>query len=539
MKILCKNIKIKYSYVKFASYIFAMLPLLFFFSGWFKWYFYIIAIAATSMCFYATFRKNEEKEEHLDIKLYALILLVLLAFAYSFFCGIGRLWAQSKDYPWRNAIFRDLILKDWPVMYDSYDGALVYYIGLWLPAAFIGKVFHYAGLNDEASFTVGNIALLIYITIGLTLLFLLLAFYFNARSQKIVFLGALMFIFFSGMDILGSIEPLGANNYHLEWWASKYQYSSFTTCMCWVFNQSVIPWIVTLILVKDRKIEDFVFLGMMCLMSGPFPFVGFFIYCVLFGLYELVLSVKNKQIKDLFIKVFSLSNILAALAVFPFIGLYYLSNASISGSGSIRVANVVTESVSSSGSGSLLSSGAMTYICFCLVEFLFFGLMILRKYYKDYLYYCTIAMLFVFPFIKMGHSSDFSMRASIPTLFVLFLLCGKFVFDEKKDSFEKLSDNINDIKANKKEYNMCQLKKYTYILLVLGLCLGTFTPAVEFIRGFRQVSLRGIDDVVTDYIKTLDGSGGIAEDYEYTGYEYGNFVSVNKENTVFFKYICK
>lgn len=544
MSALSKQMKIKYKYIKFSAYIFALLPVLLFFAGWLKWYFFLIGVLACSICFYFAFAKwnRTEEEECFSFTIGQLLVLFLIAFAFAYFCGIGRLWAQSKDYPWRNAIFRDLILKDWPVFYPKYNGALDYYIGLWLPAAFTGKMFNIIGFGNEASFFAGNIALLIYVTFGLFILFLLLSFYFKRSSFKTTILIALMFIFFSGMDILGSIEPLGANNYHLEWWAHTYQYSSFTTCMCWVFNQSLIPWIITLLVVKDKKIEEFVFLGMMCLLSGPFPFVGLFVFCVAIGLIELVSCIKTKSVGTLIKRVFSVSNICAAIAVFPFIGLYYLANSAITGGGYVNVTNVISDSssIAESGNASLISPELFkTYILFCLVEFLIYAVLILNKYYKKPLYWVTVCSLFVFPFVKMGYSSDFCMRASIPLIFVLFLLCTSYILEEKSNALKRQEINIEEIKNNKKDYYISTLKKYLYIFLCICLLLGAFTPLVEFIRGFRQVSMRGINDVVTDYIVTFDGTGGLGLEKEFSGYEYANFVSVNKDEKVFFKYICK
>lgn len=543
MKILNKKVKIKYIYLKFVAYLYSVLPLIIFFVGWLKWYLYLLALITVSVCLFLSFCKKtkEECDEHIEVNVYIILLVALISFLYAYFCGIGRLWAQSKDYPWRNAIFRDLILKEWPVLYDKYNGALVYYIGLWLPSAFVTKLFLGFGISDSTAFIVGNILFLLYVSFGLSILFFMISFYFKISKNHKILLSIILFIFFSGMDILGSIEPLAINGYHLEWWAEKYQYSSFTTCMCWVFNQALIPWIITLIIIKDQKIEDFVFLGMMCLMSGPLPFLGVFIYCILFGFKELINCIKIKKFYLLLKRVFSLSNILSTLFIFPFLFLYYISNYAFKGTG-ISITSVADSALMDGGnisSGDSFLRSIWIYIAFCLVEFLFLALMIFRKYKKEYLFYITIIMLFLFPFGQVGYGYDFPMRASIPALFVLYLLATKFVFEERQSSLVKQEELDLIKKRSKIDYYVAEIKKCSYVFLLVCLIIGSITPIVEFYRGFQQVIKRGINDPFTDYIVTLDGSGGIITHYDYTGYEFGNFVSINKDDELFFKYICK
>ena len=72
--------------------------------------------------------------------------------------------------------------------------------------------------------------------------------------------------------------------------------------------------------------------------------------------------------------------------------------------------------------------------------------------------------------------------------------------------------------------------------MVICVILGAATPTVEFIRGFRQVSMRGIDDKMTDFLYTLGGDGPYSR--ENTGPET-NFVALDLDNQAFFKYFAK
>ncbi len=547
------EIKISYQTIRKAAFVYITLPLFCFLLGWLKVYFAIPACLALLVGLFFAFRspKGKEKKDAIRMPKFYPAVIVGISFLYAFFCGIGRLWAQSKDYPWRNAIFRDLILRDWPVMYPKFKGALVYYIGQWLPAALPGKLARVFGAGEDAAFLVGNIALLIYVTIGLSILFLLLISYFKPKKNGAMILVIIAFIFFSGMDILGSLEPLGANGYHLEWWADIYQYSSFTTCMCWVFNQSLIPWICMALLLKEKNVSQYILIGMSCLISGPFPFIGYFIYAIVFGIKRLVLDIRNKQGKVFLKNLFSLSNILSTILVFPFVGSFLLSNVIIGGEEAIGVATAVDRS----GGAVPVFSAAWIYLKFILVEFGVYAILIAWKYKKNLMFCVTVLILLIFPFFRMGYSTDFTMRASIPAIFMMYVFCVKFLLEEKDEvlingqgvaAVQTISKDAAPKNANREEkvadkiaakgWDIQKLKRYGYALLVICMILGAATPMVEFIRGFRQVRMRGIDDQMTDYLYTLGGDGP----YNWVSKNpEGNFTALNLDQQTFFVYFAK
>ena len=521
-------ISLKYSLIKKIAFVYISLPLICFFAGWLKWYYAVPSILAVIICLLISFLKNEdENEDSINISFLFIIIAAIISVAYCFFCGIGRLWAQSKDYPWRNAVFRDIILREWPVLYEKYEGALSYYISIWLPPALLGKLSLIIHRDADLAFRVANIGLLIYCSIGI---------FFKPAKKYQMYLSLLMFIFFSGMDILGSIEPLGANNYHLEWWAIKYQYSSFTTCMCWVFNQAIIPWICMLLILKEKKVKHYVFIGMCCLFSGPLPFIGLFIYCISIGIYRLACSIKDKDVKEYLKEILSIPNILSVFLIFPFVGLYMLSNGSFQGGGGVQLSGDVVNAANTyniAGINNVLME-MIGYSKFVLAEFLVFMMLVFRKYRKDYLFYVTLTLLLLFPFARVGYAYDFTMRASIPSLLYLYLICTKYVFEEK-DVLKKQEDKFED----KKKYLNNMFKRYSYVALVFCLLLGAFTPSVEFIRGFRQVAMRGVDDIMTDYIYTLGEDNYSTSFVEDNGASFTNFVAFDYKDVFFYKHFAK
>ena len=550
-----KEITVSHTFLRKAAFIYITLPLFCFLLGWLNVYFAVPACLALLVGLFFVLREPKEEtgkeKDAIHMPRFMPIVIFLLSFFYAFFCGIGRLWAQSKDYPWRNAIFRDLILRDWPVLYPKFKGALVYYIGQWLPAALPGKLARLFGAGEDMAFFVGNMALLLYITVGLWILFMLLISYFKPKKSAAMLLVILSFVFFSGMDIVASLEPLGANNYHLEWWAREYQYSSITTCMCWVFNQSLIPWICMALLLKEKNISQYVLIGMACLLSGPFPFVGYFIYAMTMGVLKLISAVREKKTGEFMKALFSPSNILSAILIFPFIGAYLLANTAVTNAGGL----VASNAVENLGKTSTLSEAIWIYIKFILLEFGIYAILVARKYRKNPLFYVTIVSLLIFPFFKMGYSTDFTMRASIPAIFMMYIFCVKFLMEEKEEVLiggngvvavnpgavkktDKEKEKKTEDKPAEKEpfWNIAKLKRYGYALLVVCMILGAATPTVEFIRGLRQVCMRGVDDKMTDFLYTLGGDGPYSREDQEPEY---NFVALNLEDQKFFKYFSK
>ena len=127
----------------------------------------------------------------------------------------------------------------------------------------------------------------------------------------------------SGYKII--VEDRKFANLHLEWWMDgKMQFSSLTTCLFWVFNQCVIPWIVILCVLQEKTIRNYVLLGICALISGPLPFLGVFVYMVCNAVVLLVKAIKEKTTKEYIRNLASIQNLLSLLII-PVIFLYYKS----------------------------------------------------------------------------------------------------------------------------------------------------------------------------------------------------------------------
>ena len=538
-----KELVISYSVLRRCALVFISLPMLCFFIGWLKWYWAVPACVALVVCILSLdennklFRKlfkrktdgndvlnaSPDNEKKLVISVTVLIAVIIAAFVYLFFCGVGRLWAQSDDYLWRNAIFRDLIVKKWPVFYDAYDGALSYYIGTWLPAALIGKCAFLLGAGTEPAFMAGNVALLIYCTAGLSVLFLLLLMFFNTAKPKQVAFIIIGFVFFSGMDFVGNEFKI--DSFHIEWWALTFQYSSLTTCLCWVFNQTLIPWVCTALLLHEKTVSNFVLIGMACLFAGPFPFIGFFVFCIAIGIKRLVEMVKAKKGKSFVKEVFSVSNVCSVLFIFPIVGTFLTSNTLMS--------NYESE-VPIFLPPTWCFENYVLYILFLLFEVLIFAALIVKPNRKNLLFYVMLAQLIVYPLFNIGIFSDLTMRSSIPALFMLYVLCYQYMLanpvispgnpkSKGKESFESLISRINLL----------------HIVLLICLLFGAITPGVELARGFSRVYNRGLNDRSTDLVVTLERNDNPIPYEERDAWPPTNFVALNYDETVFFRYFAR
>lgn len=534
-----KELEISYSALRRCALVFISLPMLCFFIGWLKWYFAVPACLALVICIISLDDNNKllkmlskkkadvsaspDNDKKLVISRTMLIVVILASFAYLFFCGVGRLWSQSDDYLWRNAIFRDLIVKKWPVFYDTYDGALSYYIGTWLPAAIIGKCAYLMGAGTEPSFMAGNVTLLIYCTFGMSVLFLLLLMYFKTTKPKQVAFIIIGFVFFSGMDFVGNEFKI--DSFHIEWWALTFQYSSLTTCLCWVFNQTIIPWVCTALLLHEKTVSNYVLIGMACLFSGPFPFIGFFIFCLAMGIKRLSDMVKEKKGKDFVKEIFSVSNICSVLFIFPIVGSFLLANTMMSKYKSDEPIFLPP---------TWCFENYILYILFLLFEVLIFAVLIAKPNRKNYLFYVMLAQLIIYPIFNVGINSDLTMRSSIPAIFMLYVFCYQYMLTnpmisprnpkaKSKENFESLISRINLL----------------HIVLVICLLIGSITPGVELARGFGRVYYRGLNDRATDFVVTLERDYNPVPYEERDAWPPTNFVALNYDETIFFRYFAR
>lgn len=498
--------ELNYGKIRKYCIVYITLPVIIFLMGWLKPQFSVVAALLIMGCAYLVFKQKEESQKRILISWKMLLVLGILALVWCFFAGQGGYYYQSPDHDCRNAILRDLINFKWPVIYEKYDAAMVYYIGYWMPAALIGKVVLLITHSANAAWLVGNFALLIWSTVGILLVFLLLIYSVNANTKKKMIAACFLFIFFSGLDVVGEIAFNQRLYWHIEWWSGIYQYSSITTCLFWVFNQAVIPWIVILCLINEKSVKNYAFIGVMCLPSGPFPFLGIFIYCIFLGIKFGIDAIKAKKLKRFLKEIASPQNVFICLIIVPIYFVYYTSNAAVSSSGESGGLCFFWEEISSS-----LLYDTFKYIMFFILEAGVYAFVIYRKNKKNILFYITVFSLMLIALFRMCNSADFAMRVSIPAIAVL----GYMVIDY-------LINNFNDRKSQKAGL------RCAYALLVTIYILGSVTPVIEFARGIDTVIENKKINMVCDDIVTFNQVG-----------RFTNFITYHYSEKIFFKYLSR
>ena len=520
------NLKINLKTLNQLSVIYISVPLLIFLITWLKPY---IAIISSVLFVYAIyigyFKNNEVNLKSLLNSKSIFITTLLISFLWCYFAGIGGFWYQSSDYNWRNAIFRDLINYSWPIYYKTIDVAMVYYMGFWLPSALIAKICsfvfsHMSAFPKHFSFFIGNEILFVYSALGVFLTFMNLFFALKVKKIGKVLLAICIFIFFSGMDVIGVLWPIfyedtfSFNHYHLEWWSRFVgQYSSNTTVLFWVFNQGIPAWLITLMFYNNRKkIENFGFLAILCFFCAPLPFVGLSIFLIMYFIKDFILKLKSGKVSNYLKKVFSFGNIVSIVFITPIVFLYLTSNASMSSDAN---SFIHTNALLHGRRGSLpFSYFFILTLYFVLLEVFIYLVPIYKQYKKNIMYYIVSLFLILWPFIINRRQTEFCMRSSIPVLVILCLLVTKFLF--RKYNFKR--------------------NKIRYLFLCLCLMIGSVTPTFEFARGIVVVSYQKTVFVSADDLKSL-------EDHLYYDafgrVTNGNFVAEFPKEKTFFKYLAR
>ena len=413
------------------GYIFLSIPMYIFFFCWLRIAYSIIMILILSLgLFFAC--KSAPK---IDISYLTksngckIAAAVILAAVWVYLSGIGKLAFQNYDHMWRNAILEKLVNENWPVVIEDTHGyfqqpvAFIYYFAIWLPAALFGKIF---GL--EAA----HIFLFVWCTIGILLVFLIL----TGIRKKLSLLMLAAFVLFSGLDAVGDFilnntpDHLWFATNHLENWAWGFQMSSFSTQLFWVFNQAIPAWLLTALFLIQKDNRSLVFIYSLSFMSCTLPAIGMIPVIACIGICRIVKIFKKKNgiptsIKMVLAEVLTVQNIITGLSV-TLISFLFLK-ANTTGNSGFRFNEM----------GKLF----MSYLIFALLEFGVYFIAMNRTQKKVPLYWVSLGTLMIVPLIAFGPHVDFVMRASIPSLIVMFVL----IFDTIDKSKEGRSRYVSYI----------------------------------------------------------------------------------------------
>lgn len=355
----------------------------------------------------------------------------LVAAAVFLLGGEGHLFYANTDWQVRAAVLRDLTLDPWPFVYDvrAAPDLLRAPLGMYLAPALFGKAMGFHGA--EWALFAQNTALL-------TTVFVLGSHLFETTRSRWIALG--IFLGFSGMDIIGQLleqQPLLLSS-------ERWSVAIFTAHLTQAFavpQHGLGGWIGALLFLlwRDGKLPLTGFLTPIPLLAlwSPFAVIGIAPFAALAGL----ISILHRRLRPADI---ALPALTLAIAL-P--GLLYLT----SGSGAV-------------GGGSAPITVSQ-YLIFELIEvgpyLTALGFIGRHGRFGGAALAVTTLVLLIVPFIQVGTSSDFVMRASIPALAILALAVTD-VLVRPIETEHRLWRNI----------------------LIGALALGSATPAFEIVRAF-------------------------------------------------------
>jgi hypothetical protein len=431
------------------SFLYILVPFIIFCIGFLN---ILYSIPLSILLAYIFFRiwQNTKNNDLVTFTKRGLIIVIIIVFLWVFLSGIGGFAFQNSDFNGRNAIFRDLIDHRWPVFYtrlgDSTFSAstysMVYYFGFWLLPALIGKI---------TNWVVANIFLYLYSSVGIILTIFLISKKIKAPLWK----SALLLIFFSGMDIVGSqfhfqIYPtLWPPISHLEWW-NHFQFSSSTTQLFWVFNQAIPTWICTALILNIEDNRTKIFIWSLCFFFSPITAFGLGI--IIIGLFLNQIKEKSNfqkskniipSILQIVKELFSFENIFGGVVCSIIIYLFICSNQAPSTFSFVTINKL----------------NIIKIIIFTLIDWLLIWIVIGRHHRYDFLWYTTGIFFACVPFFTVSDTAVICERATIAPLFLLMIWCGETIFHQKTK---------------------------TSISLILILGLGIFTPLYEINRSIYR-----------------------------------------------------
>jgi hypothetical protein len=371
-----------------------------------------------------------------------LLLAAATGFAWAAFGGAGHFFYANNDWPTRDAVLMDLVHTPWPPSYGEQGGdamilrtALAYF----LPAATLGML-----LGPQSA----DLVLYAWTGMGAALFLALLP--LPSRLLRAV-IALVIVVLFSGMDALGVLLIAGylpPNALHLEWWAHPLQYSSHATQLFWVPNHALPAWIAAALFYRHWGLPAFWPLSILVMVLLPLwtPFAAL-------GMAPFIAYLAADRLRQglglrLPLALVVPAALLLALQV-RYLGLGFQA----------LDASLPAEVAFSAG------KSATKYGRFMLFEFALLGFALFPLLRHSHGLWATAFLtLAALPFVNFGPSNDVVMRAAIPSLALLAMLCVRALDETRASAAGKIAR----------------------ALVIAMLTIGAVTPVYEFWRALLR-----------------------------------------------------
>ena len=384
-----------------------------------------------------------------------LISLAVIAFITVLISGVGEYVYSMVDHVFRRAIFNDLISYKWPVIYDystqfnprviavlgktQGNTALVYYTTFWMPSAIAGKLFGSAA---------GNIFLLIWTTIGVWLTLVGTTMFIRRISWAV----PIIYITFSGLKALPNIVH-SVTQYEgfiaIDHWLPTFAYMSNFTQFSNVFNQCIPIWLITVMLMLSSNVRSTGFIGSLSFAYSPWAAIGMIPVALALAFRKELQPVKKSKI---ILSLLHPAGIISCAVMLVIYGSYYMVSASSS-----------AESGFSWKFCRNFGEFILLWALLMIIEVVPFVLVLWKSEKKEPLFIASVITLAVLPVYKISYFNDFTMRASLPAMFVISILFTSLLarmFADDKQRVRKAK------RLTKKEF-----VKSFFVLLLTVICM--------------------------------------------------------------------
>ena len=433
----------RYSRIIFSvGYLYMLLPVVIFIGGYLKSVFAIILLPLLIWGYVSAIKAIKPiKAPEIDkrTKFYLIAAFVVIV-VWCLYCGIGGYTASTGDLPYRNTIYELLVNNSWPVHKNIiYDGdiqnrVLCYYIGTWFPSALVGKLF-----GVEA----GWFFQMIWSVLGIYLCYLIICLIFN----KVKLWPIIVFMAYDGLDYVGTCFRSGGLVSIMDtrsWWAGFVQFASFTSQLAYVFNQALPAWVATLLVLSQKENKNTIFVLGCLLICSVFPFIGLAAIVIMYIVVKYYRVYKDNGMSFGFVRrdLFTYQNVIGGGIAGIIAFIYYLGNVVVGRtSTNFSAAVTVPTYTLQNGPVELISlydnfDGNIEHsyikiiirlIIFVILEVGIYLLLVFKTNKRNALFYITLILSVLIPCIVLSDKTyliakDFSMRASIPVLILVYML---------------------------------------------------------------------------------------------------------------------
>lgn len=458
-----KNMKLNISYFVILGYLYLFIPYIIFVATWIRYIISIPILILSIVLLYFLIKSTITNIKKIYyINNLVLLISILIIISIVLLSGIGEVFRQGWDATQgRNAFFRDLINFSWPLIYSENGFGFVYYFAHWIVPSLFGKLF---------GFAVAKIVLVLWSSLGIFIGFILFISFIDIKKSLFVILSLLILMLFN----------------NIEWWPVEYRFGFASTIrhIEELYNQTIGVLVLVSLFLYQKNSSNFAFLGLSVAFYSPYAIVGIIPYMIV----KVILDIKDNKFLELK-NIFSISNILSSILIFP---IYYL----------------YLSSSSTTNDGFSLYTYDIKY--FIYAAFLKFGIYLIltfKENKRNYIFYTTIFILLTVPFIKYSNDFNFYRTNIAAYFFIVFFVISYFYA------------NIG-IKS---------IRKYILILVII---YSSYNGTILYFN-------RQIEDFINNGFSPTKNIGKTTYNIKENSWILKTITCQDMDNSIFFKYIAK